>query len=104
MALLDLPQNQSDQIVSDILDGIGINAVLNLTTTAVIGKVGANNLAQRKYIIIEAIDKNIKWGFDSTCPFDAFKNQLIMLPIGDNINIYLKMSSGTGSINIAEVG
>ena len=104
MPLTDLPNHQADQPVSDILDGSGVNSILNLTTTAVIGRVGLSNLEQRKYYIMEALSTGVKWGFDSSCPFDLFKSQLIMIPLGDSVNIYFKMSTGTGQVSIAEVG
>lgn len=78
----------------------GLEAVVALTTTAVILKVGGSPLADRKYLILEAQDNNIKWGFSSTCVFNLFKNEKIVLPMG--VAVYAKMIAGTGNIAIGE--
>ena len=78
----------------------GTDTTTNLTTTAVELKVGASRLPERKYLIVEGLSNNIKWGFTTSCPFDLFKNQLIMMPIG--VAVYAKMSTGTGSIAVGE--
>ncbi len=41
----------------------GVSAVLNLTTTAQELKVGATALANRKTIEMQALEKNVKWGY-----------------------------------------
>jgi hypothetical protein len=89
---------------SDILDAGGIDAVIALTTTPVQLKVGATTLANRKYMVIEALDTNVKWGFSNTTQsFDLFKSQLIMIPVGPNTQVWAKMSTGTGSIAVGEL-
>lgn len=80
----------------------GVSAILALTTTAVILKVGASPLANRKSIEMQALTKNVKWGYNAACEFDLFKNQFFALPAGENCSIYLKVSTGTGSIAIGE--
>ena len=80
----------------------GVSAVLNLTTTAQELKVGAAALVNRKLIEMQALDRNIKWGYNTNCEFDLFKNQFFALPAGENCTIYLKTSTGTASIAISE--
>lgn len=91
---------------SDACDTSGADVFLTLdSTTAIEGKVGASRLANRKYVIMEALVNNVKWGFDTNCKFDLFKSQLIILPIG-NIPIYFKLSSGgstPNAVSFAEV-
>lgn len=88
--------------VSDIPNQTGLNATLNLTTTAVEGKVGASTLVNRKYVEMLAITTNVKWGYDSTCPFDLYKAQFFSLPMGENCKVYFKASTGTAQVVIGE--
>lgn len=80
----------------------GTSATLTLTTTAVELKVGASPLSGRKYIEMEALDKNIKWGYDSSCPFNLQKAKFYALPCGEDCTIFLKTTQGTSDIAIAE--
>lgn len=80
----------------------GTSDILSLTTTAVELKVGANTLVNRRYIEMQALDKNVKWGYTTDCEFDLFKNQFFALPVGEDCIIYLKASTGTADVAIAE--
>lgn len=80
----------------------GLSAVLTLTTTAQELKVGATALANRKTIEMQALDKNVKWGYNTNCEFDLFKNQFFALPCGENCKLYLKASVGTSSVAVGE--
>lgn len=77
-----------------------IDTTIVLTTTAVELKVGASALADRKYLMMQARDNNIRWGFNTSCNFDLFKNEKIIIPVG--VAVYGKTTSGTGTIVIAE--
>jgi hypothetical protein len=91
-----------DLSVSDIPNQTGLSILLALTTTAVEGKVGASTMTNRKYIEMQGMTTNIKWGYDATCPFDLFKSQFFSLPAGANCKVYFKVSTGTGSVAIGE--
>lgn len=91
-----------DLNVSDIPNQTGLSTTLALTTTAIEGKVGASTMTNRKYIEMQALSTNVKWGYDSTCPFDLFKSQFFSLPAGENCKVYFKMSVGIGSLAIGE--
>lgn len=91
-----------DLTVADVPNQTGLNAILNLTTTAIEGKVGANALTNRKYIEMQGLTTNVKWGYDSSCPFDLFKNQFFSLPMGENCKIYFKASTGTAEVAFGE--
>ena len=80
----------------------GLSATLNLTTTAIELKVGANAKTDRRLIEMQALTKNVKWGYNSNCDFDLFKNQFFSLPCGENCIVYLKASTGTASIAVSE--
>ena len=97
---LDVKSNQEAKM-SDTCSTSAIDAVLALTTAAIEGKVGGSRLSNRKYVIMQALDNNVKWGFNTSCNFDLFKNQIVMENLGD-VPIYFKMSSGTGSVVLAE--
>lgn len=88
--------------VSDAPQQAGVNTTLNLTTSPIVGKVGASALADRKYIEMQALTGNVKWGYDNTCPFDLFKNQFFSLPASAACVIYFKASTGTAQVAFAE--
>lgn len=91
--------------IRDTHDNGGLDTILPLNAvTAVEGKVGALTKDERKYIIMEALDTNVKWGFSNTTQsFDLFKSQLIMVPVGPNTEVWFIMSSGTGSVAFGEL-
>ena len=80
----------------------GVSGVLNLTTTAIELKVGASPLSNRKTIEMQALTKNVKWGYNANCEFDLFKNQFFALPAGENCTMYLKSSTGLADVAISE--
>lgn len=83
--------------------GGGVDTVLALTTTPSEGKVGGTPKSDRKYVIMEALSTNVKWGFsNSTQSFDLFKSQLVIFPAGPNTTIWFKVSAGTGSVAFGE--
>jgi hypothetical protein len=92
-----------DLQTADVPNQAGLSVVLNLTTTPVEGKVGASTMVNRKYIEMQGLSTNIKWGYSlASQPFDLFKSQFFSLPAGANCKIYFKMSVGTGSVAIGE--
>ena len=94
--------NTANEVLSNDTPQQGVSTILNLTTTAQELKVGAAALVNRKLIEMQALDRNIKWGYNTNCEFDLFKNQFFALPAGENCTIYLKTSTGTASIAISE--
>ena len=65
-------------------------------------KVGVSRKTLRKYVIFEGLDTKIKWGFTNTTQsFDVFKSQLLMVPVGENTQIWFKNTNASGSTSIA---
>jgi len=91
-----------DLQVTDSPNQTGLSATLSLTTTPQEGKVGGSTMTNRKYVEMQALDSNVKWGYNTACPFDLFKNQFFSLPAGENCKVYFKMSVGTGSVAFSE--
>jgi hypothetical protein len=81
-----------DLAVSDILDVGADNTILTIAVNTIYElKVGALARSARKYVVFQAIDPEIRWGFSPTSqPFYAYQAQLIMLPIGQNTSIYFR--------------
>lgn len=89
---------------SDILNGTALQTVLSVGTTAVAARVGANNLVFRKMLIIQCQTANMTYGFASgSQPFTIPNNTTLMLSVGPNVTIYLRRTSGSGNVVIAEV-
>jgi hypothetical protein len=91
--------------IADTHNNGGLDTTISVTSGSPVElKVGATRLANRKYVIMEALDTGIKWGFsNSTQSFDLFKSQLIMVPIGENTEIWFDCQSGTKQVSIAEL-
>lgn len=87
---------------ADVPNQTGLNTTLGLTTTAIEGKVGLVALVDRKYIEMQALTNNVRWGYDASCPFTLFKNQFFALPAGPACKFYFKTSSGIGQVVISE--
>lgn len=94
---------------SDSVDNGAVDTVINLTTAAVEGKVGASKRTDRKYIWMQGVtvpagvNGYIQWGFSNTTQsFKLFKDQLLCFPIGDGTEIWFKVPSGTGSVAFGE--
>lgn len=88
--------------VTDRINQQGEDTTISLTTSAVEARVGLAAKSDRTYVFIQALDKNVKWGFDSNCRFDAFKNQLVVIPASENCTIFIKADSGTPSAVVGE--
>jgi len=86
----------------DIDDGIITGAVyteLTVGVAAVELKVGGSALADRVAVTMQPKDNNIYWGYDntvtSTTGTQIFKNQFLMLPIGEDQAVWL-IADGAG--------
>lgn len=94
----------NDFQTADILNNSAADTVVNLTTSASAIRTGVANLANRKYVVLEALSTNVKWGFSSgSQSFDLFKSQLIMIPTGPNVTIWARVTTGTGQIAVGEL-
>lgn len=92
---------------SDILDGGGVNANIALTASVARElKVGGSVLANRKYVVFQALDNGIYFGFSSGVTVSngvpIFKNQLLMMPIGQNTQLWF-VCAAAANVRIAEV-
>jgi len=93
-----------DLQTTDIMNTAASSTVLSLTTSAVAVRVAGSNLQDRKYIIMEGLGSGIVWGFSpSSQTFNLFKNQIIMLPCGQNITVYAKVTTGTADLSVGEL-
>ncbi len=88
----------------DTVNTSALSSQITLSTTPVELRVGASRLVNRKYIWMEALDNNIKWGFGpntTDCRFDIFKSQLLSFPVG-NVPIYAYVTTGSALIAFGE--
>lgn len=92
----------SEVYANDTARTAGAEATLNLTTSAVVAAaVGGVNLANRKYLILSgASSNNVRYGLSTSCLNTLFRDQTIIFPFG--INVYVKMSTGTGTVVVSE--
>ena len=94
--------NSSEELKVYDAPTIGVDTILNLTTTPVELKISASALTDRVYIEMQAITTKVRWGYNSSCNFDLFKSQFFSLPAGSNCTVYLKASTGTAQVTVAE--
>ena len=97
-----LPKTYADTNGQASTAASGVGSVLSLSTVEQVVKVGVSQLVGRAAITIQALSDNVKWGYNSDCDFDLFKNQLFFLSIGA-ATVYIKVSTGTGSAAIGEL-
>ena len=92
---------------NDVNNDDYVAASLNVTTTEVEAKVGANRLAGRELIIIENQGPGIvrvgPSGVDANNGIRLSKNQTVALPVGDAIAIYLITESSIASVVVQEI-
>ena len=90
---------------SDIVNNGGTSKELSVVSgTPQELKVGASVLANRKYVVFQALDTGFKWGFSSSAIyFELFKYGTFILPIGENTEIWIDCDSGTKDIVIGEI-
>ena len=101
-------QESGEEIsTSDILDGGGEQDVLTIGTSASLGAIGGTNRVNRKYVIFQAHDRDIYYGFDNTVTTSTgvklFKDQVIMIPVGENTDIYFIATAAGKELRIQEV-
>lgn len=92
---------------SDILDAGGVNKAIALApNVAQELKVGGTVLANRKYVIFQATDNGVSYGFSSGVTvangLPIFKNQLLMMPVGPNTQVWF-ICATAADVRIAEV-
>jgi hypothetical protein len=81
---------------------------LNVTTTPIELKVGASVLSYRTLVHIQPKGNGVYWGYDSavgsTTGNQVFRNQLIFVPLGPGISIWLVSTRGSGvDVRIGEL-
>ena len=83
----------------DSLNRQGVYGEITVGTTPVEVKVGASPLAHRGLVHILAKDNQIYWGYDNsvttTTGTRIFRNQLVFLPVGPDVSIWL-VANGAG--------
>lgn len=101
MAFNDLDSSNGVQEVKEFINS-AVETTLTATTTAQIAKVGVSNLTNRRYLFLQAKSNNVKWGFTSACLFDLFKDSNVWLPVNEEQDIYIKTTSGSVNVIVAE--
>ena len=89
---------------ADVLNVSAGNTTLTITTTASLAQVGGSPLAGRKLLIIQAQTNSIVWGFSAVSqPFTLANGASLYLSVGDGISVYLRRTTGSGPVAVAEL-
>lgn len=79
----------------------------NITATESLASVGGSNLANRKTLVIfNRGGQTVYYGPSGVTDLTGIaieKDELISLPFGDNINVYLITKTGTSTVTIQEL-
>lgn len=91
----------------DVLNSEGLYSTITVGTTPIELKVGSTALSKRQAITIQPDDNEIYWGYSNSVSTSngtrIFKNQFIMLPIGEDIKVWLVANSSGKIVRIGEL-
>lgn len=91
----------------EIVNKQGVYAELTVGTTAVAVRVGGSNLEDRQLITMRAKRNSVYWGYDSsvttTTGTRLFKDELVIMPIGEEIDVYLIANGNNRDVSIGEL-
>ncbi len=89
---------------ADLINISAVQTTLTVTTTAIAARVGGANLSGRKLLLIQAQTNSIVWGFDvGSQPFTIANGASLYLSVGDNVTVYLRRTTGSGPVVVAEL-
>ena len=89
---------------SDILNNGGTSDLKSIGTTPIEVMVSTSKKSNRKLIMFQFIDTDGNFGFSSgSQPFLIKKEQIVMLSVGDNTEVWVKAKSNGKLIAIAEL-
>lgn len=95
---------KGELVTSDVLNTASSAALKTITTTASAANVSGSNLSGRKLLIIQAQTGNIVWGFSAGLqPFTLASGASLYLSVGENVTVYLRRTTGSGSVAVAEL-
>lgn len=87
-------------------DGPGVTGAITVTTSASEVKVGGSALTERKYIIIQPIDGDIYWSYDSGVTTSTGhyipEGTLVYVQAGEQLPVYVIAAANT-DVRISEV-
>lgn len=95
--------SDKDLTITDAPNTGGVDKIFNLTTTPQELRIGATAKVNRKYVYMEAVSQNVKWGFNTSCNFSLPRKGFFILPVGQNTVVYLCASVGTAQMVGAEL-
>jgi hypothetical protein len=88
----------------DTLNNGGLDTVLTVGTTPVELKVGGSRKTSRKYVVFMPLDTGFKFGFSNTTQsIPVFKSQLVLIPVGENTEVWFVNTSTNKQIAIGEL-
>lgn len=95
------------QHLIDVLNREGVYTELTVGLTAVELKVGGSVITKRQAVTMQPRDNNIYWGYSNsvttTTGTQLFKNQFIMLPIGEEVSVWLIADGAGKKVRIGEL-
>lgn len=100
--------NRGSQLSTDDTANVtGVYGSLTVGTSAVLLKVGGSALDNRKYVTMQTKADAVYWGYDSSVTTSTgtqiFKDQLVVLPVGPSVTIYLIANGSGRDVRIGEI-
>lgn len=97
--------------LSDVLNDAYVSGVVSVGTSAVEAKVGGSPLATRERLVIyNDSNKTVYWGPSSVTISGSTKGiplgsgQMVMIPAGANLSVYLVSDSLSNNVIVQELG
>ena len=98
----------NDLMVVDTPNTEATYGALTVTTSAQEVKVGASALTNRKLITIQPKGTGIFFGFSNAVTTangtELFKDQTLIIPVGQNVSVWVIGTAGSVSVRIGELG
>ena len=94
-------------VFSRSFDGPAVQGALSVGTSVIEAKVGGSVLGERKIVIIQPLDGDIYWGYNSdittSTGFKLYEGKLVYVQAGESLPVYLISGSSTVGVIVAEV-
>jgi len=91
----------------DTCNAEAIYGVLTVGTTPVEIKVGTSKLSGRKFLHLQSKDRGIYFGYSNSVSTsngtELFKNQILFLPIGEAVSVWVIAGASGKEIRIGEL-
>lgn len=107
VTVTNLPANQAVTVTNDpsVMNGTVLDAIIAIPAgTVVKAQATATPLANRRLLILAGGSEGLSYGYTQTSQgFTLYRDEIVELPIGPNITVWVKSTTLPGQITVAEL-